>query len=85
MTAYVPPPADNRLPGFPLARRAKGKTRFFGGIRRRWNDVDGTILEWDYRHGRVEKYSARGSHLGEFDPETGEQIGVRQFYRSVEP
>lgn len=44
--AVVSPPPDDVLPAFPRARRSKGKTRFPGGIRRRWkNDVDGMILE----------------------------------------
>jgi len=83
--AYVPPPANDALPAFPLARRSKGKTGFSGGIRRRWKDVDGTILEWDYQHGRVEKYDGRGNHLGEFDPATGHQVGSPQPGRTVEP
>jgi Cytotoxic len=35
--------------------------------RKRWKDPDGTIYEWDYLHGTVEKYDKRGKHLGEFD------------------
>jgi hypothetical protein len=31
----------------------------------------GFYYEWDYQHGRVERYDRRGWHLGEFDPETG--------------
>jgi hypothetical protein len=69
----VLPPEDDILPGFPKARRVKPKTPYAGGKRRRWKDPDGTIYEWDYQHGRVEKYNHRGEHLGEFDPLTGEK------------
>ena len=86
LAAVVSPPADDTLPAFPRARRSKGKTRFSGGIRRRWkDDADGAILEWDYQHGRVEKYDSRGNHLGEFDPVTGDQIGPAKPGRTVEP
>jgi len=61
------------LPGFPHARRVKPMTGFAGGRRPRWRDANDDILEWDARHGRVERYDARGRHLGEFDPETGER------------
>jgi hypothetical protein len=83
---YVPPPSDDELPGFPSARRAKGKTKFPGGIRRRWKDAQSdTILEWDYLHGRLEKYDGRGNHLGEFDHVTGNLIGWPKPGRKVEP
>lgn len=39
----------------------------------RWKGRDGTIYEWDFQHGAVEKYNKRGKHLGEFDHETGTQ------------
>ncbi|HTT78474.1 MAG TPA: colicin E3/pyocin S6 family cytotoxin [Stellaceae bacterium] len=84
--AVVFPPADDRLPAFPTAIRAKGKTRFPGGLRRRWKDPDGTIYEWDYRHGTVEVYDRRGwLHLGDFNPVTGTQVGPADPGRSVEP
>ena len=60
-------------------------TRYSGGIRRRWRLPDRTILEWDYLHGAVEMYDARGRHRGEFDPETGEQTGAAVPGRRVEP
>ncbi len=42
--AYLPPPADDKLPAFPKVRWSKPKTRFSGGLRRRWtNEEDGTI------------------------------------------
>jgi hypothetical protein len=60
-------PAPRRLKAFPNAERVKPKS-----VRRRWFDAKaGYIYEWDYQHGRVERYDGRGRHLGEFDPETG--------------
>jgi Cytotoxic len=60
-------PAPRSLKAFPNAERVEPKS-----IRRRWFDADnGYIYEWDYQHGRVERYDRRGRHLGEFDPETG--------------
>lgn len=79
------PPADNVLPGFPQARRVRGKTRFPGGIRRRWREPDGTIYEWDYQHGTVEAYDRRGFHLGEYDPSSGVQTAAAVMGRAVEP
>lgn len=65
---YVPPPKD--LAGFPGARSVpKVGPRF----RTRWKDGKGNLYEWDYQHGRVEKYTKNNKHLGEFDPVTGEQ------------
>ena len=67
----IPPPP--RLKAFPLAERGRPKTRVPGrGLRYRWQDRS-RFYEWDYLHGRVEVYDWRGRHLGEFDPETGEQ------------
>jgi hypothetical protein len=66
--------APKSLKAFPAAYRATSKTqRPGGGLRRRWKDESGAIFEWDYQHGKVEKYNRLGHHLGEFDPETGEQ------------
>lgn len=80
----VTPPDD--LPGFPNATRVKGKTLYRAGkVRRRWKAPDGTILEWDYLHGRVEKYNSQGKHLGEYDPATGKQLGGADPSRQVEP
>jgi hypothetical protein len=81
-----PVPAPTDLPAFPEARRAREKTPMPGGrMRRRWRQPDGTILEWDYLHGAVERYSRRGRHLGEFDPVTGAQTKPADPTRSVEP
>lgn len=78
---------DGKLPAFPEATRAKPKTSVQGGggLRQRWKDQKGTIYEWDYENGRVEKYNKRGKHLGEFDPVTGEQTKPAKDERSVEP
>jgi hypothetical protein len=60
-------PAPRRLRAFPGAERIKPKAG-----RHRWLDPQSHyIYEWDYQHGRVERYDRRGHHLGEFDPETG--------------
>jgi len=83
--AHEPVMAPRSLPGFPNARRVKPKTVFAGGLRPRWLDANGDILEWDTRHGRTERYNARGVHLGEFDPTTGEQLSPPNPTRKVEP
>lgn len=61
------------------------KQRYSGGIRKRWINDDGCILEWDYQHGKVEKYSKNGrKHLGEFDPVIGEKTKDADPTRKVE-
>ena len=75
---FHPAPPKNsvdQLPGFPDAVRVPEKSSVQGGgkLRARWLDPDGTIYEWDYQHGTVEKYDKRGRHLGEYDPNTGTQ------------
>ena len=62
--AFIPPP--ERLKAFPGAERVKPRSRA-----RRWSDND-YIYEWDGLHGRVEKHTRTGHHLGEYDPDTGE-------------
>jgi hypothetical protein len=44
--------------------RGKTKTNGQSGKNRRF-------YEWDYTHGDVEVYDARGNHMGSADPETG--------------
>jgi len=78
-------PAPRVLPAFPDAQPVPGKTRYPGGIRKRWKDGDGNIYEWDYQHGRVEKYDKRGRHRGEFDPKTGKQTKDPDPKRTIEP
>ena len=62
---YHAPPKE--LSAFPDARIAPRKTPIQGGggLRKRWKTRDGTIFEWDSRHGAVEKYNIRGKHLGD--------------------
>jgi hypothetical protein len=85
LTALIRPPKN--LPGFPTAKRVKAKTvvKGTGVLRKRWRTKDGTIYEWDYQHGRVEKYNKRGVHEGEFDGHTGKQTGPAIPTRRVTP
>ena len=81
---YHPPPIG--LAAFPDAVKADSKTkvRGGGGLRKRWKDSKGRILEWDSQHGAVEMYDKQGKHLGEFDAITGEQTKPAQSGRRVE-
>lgn len=81
---YVKP---KTLPAFPEAVWAKGKTAVHGGggVRHRWLNSDGKILEWDSYHGKIELYNKQGKHLGEFDHETGVQTKPADPARRVEP
>lgn len=82
--SYHPAPAG--LTAFPDAKIASRKTPIKGGgLRKRWKTKEGFILEWDSQHGTVEKYNKRGRHLGEYDPETGEQTKNADNTREVEP
>jgi hypothetical protein len=72
-------------PGFPLARKVRGKTWFSGGLRRRWLTEGGTILEWDYLRGSIAAYDACGYHVGAFDPVSGALSGDAVSGRWVEP
>lgn len=72
------------LPAFPDATPAKAKTPFPGGRRKRWKTPAGKILEWDNGHGKVEVYGPGGKHLGEYDPQTGEQTKPADPGRKVE-
>lgn len=82
--AVILPPKE--LPGFPNAKRADPKTPIPGVncLRSRWKD-DGTIYEWDYQHGTVEKYDKRGWHKGEFDAYSGKKLGDEIPTRRVCP
>ena len=80
---YIPPPKN--LLTFSEAKRVKPKTLIpGGGLRKRWKDKN-YLYEWDSYHGRVEKYDKRGNHLGEFDPNTGEQTKIADSNRKIEP
>lgn len=67
--------APKGLAAFPGAAKEKSKSSVQGGgaRRKRWKDLKGRIYEWDSQHGAVEIYDKQGKHLGEFNPETGEQ------------
>jgi hypothetical protein len=75
------------LPAFPDAVRAPPKTpiRGGGGLRPRWKEPHSYIYEWDFERGKVEKYTKRGKHLGEFDPITGERTKDADPKRWIEP
>ncbi|WP_192563780.1 colicin E3/pyocin S6 family cytotoxin [Pseudomonas gozinkensis] len=79
--------APKGLTAFPDAKRANRKTPVKGGgsLRKRWKTPKGLIFEWDSQHGTVEMYDKRGSHLGEYDPITGEQTKPADKTRNVEP
>ncbi|WP_447783929.1 S-type pyocin domain-containing protein [Pseudomonas germanica] len=79
---YHPPP--DFLPAFPDAKVVGRKTAVQGGgaKRKRWKTAKGFILEWDSMHGAVEKYDARGKHIGEFDPDTGEPTSTKKNKKS---
>jgi hypothetical protein len=55
--------------------RDKSKSGVQGGSKKRtrWKDSRGRIYEWDSQHGAVEMYDKQGKHLGEYNPETGDQ------------
>ena len=78
--------APRGLTAFPDAVKDKSKTKVQGGggLRKRWKDRKGRIYEWDSQHGAVEIYDKQGNHLGEFDPETGEQTKPANLGRKVE-
>ncbi|TWD49603.1 colicin E3/pyocin S6 family cytotoxin [Pseudomonas sp. SJZ131] len=82
---YHPAPTD--LTAFPDAVKANRKTtvKGGGGLRKRWKTSTGVIFEWDSQHATVEMYDRRGRHLGEFNPETGEQTKPADKTRKVEP
>ncbi|QAY94139.1 toxin [Pseudomonas sp. ACM7] len=79
-------PAPTTLPAFPDIKPAPLKTSVRGGgkKRRRWKDPSGRIYEWDSQHGTVEMYTKQGKHLGEYDPQTGEQTKPADPSRKVE-
>ncbi len=79
---YHPPP--DFLPAYPDAKVVGRKTAVQGGgaKRKRWKTAKGLILEWDSMHGAIEKYDARGNHIGEFDPNTGEPTSTKKNKKS---
>lgn len=82
--SYTPPPRE--LPGFPGLKRVRPKSvRAGGGRRPRWMDDDGNIYEWDSQHGTLERYDTHGKHLGEADPNTGQELKPAEPSRRVKP
>jgi hypothetical protein len=79
-------PAPKTLPGFPKAKPAKPKTGMGGKKKRkRWKNDDDDILEWDYQHGKIERYNDKGKHKGEFDPDTGQKTKPADPKRTITP
>lgn len=80
---HLPPKG---LPAFPDAVKAPSKTSVQGGggTRKRWKDRKGRIFEWDAQHGTVEMYDKQGKHLGEYNPDTGEQTKPSNPGRRIE-
>ena len=78
-------PAPKGLTAFPDAVKDKSKSSVQGGgkKRTRWKDSKGRIYEWDSQHGAVEMYDKQGKHLGEYNPETGEQTKPAKPGRST--
>ncbi|MEE3719418.1 colicin E3/pyocin S6 family cytotoxin [Tumidithrix elongata RA019] len=83
--SHIPPPSV--LKAFPETHLVKSKTFIQGTrkLRRRWQEANGSIYEWDYRHGTVEKYDKSGRHLREYHPETGILLKPADPNRKVEP
>ncbi|CAI1872722.1 Colicin-D [Serratia ficaria] len=75
---YHRPPNTADIKGLGELKPVPGKTPKQGGTgrRNRWKGDKGRkIYEWDSQHGELEGYRASdGSHLGAFDPKTGEQV-----------
>lgn len=78
--------APKGLLAFPDATRVRVKSGVQGGgkKRTRWKDRKGRIYEWDSQHGAVEMYDRQGNHLGEYNPETGEQTKPAKPGRKIE-
>ena len=85
--SYHPAPKTEEITAFPSLKKAKKKNPIVGGggLRERWIDAKGkTIYEWDSMHGELEAYRAsNGSHLGAFDPITGERRDDAQSKRNI--
>jgi hypothetical protein len=54
--------------------RPKKTVQGGGASRRRWVDPQGNIWEEDRKSHTLEKYSDKGKHLGEYDPDDGHEI-----------
>lgn len=84
---YFPAPKTEDITAFPGLIEQKRKTprRGGGGLRKRWKDAKGrTLYEWDYEKGELEAYRSNDvSHLGSFDPYTGERRGPAKDERRI--
>ena len=84
---YHPAPKTEEIIAFPGLKTAKkmNPVQGGGGLRPRWTDAKGKrIYEWDSMHGELEEYRASdGSHLGAFDPVTGERRDDAQSKRNI--
>lgn len=85
--SYHPAPKTEEISAFPGLKRAKKMNPVIGdgGLRERWKDAKGKrIYEWDSMHGELEAYRASDrSHLGAFDPITGERRDDAQSKRNI--
>ncbi len=71
-------------------QRARSQMRLHTGVKgggklRPRRKEPGYIYEWDFERGKVEKYTKRGKHLGEFDPITGERTKDADDTRRIDP
>ncbi len=84
-TGILHPPAS--FAAFPDLVRARPKTpvQGGGGLRRRWTDEKARVFEWDSQHGKLEMYTSKGKHVGEYDGTTGERTKPPDPTRSIEP
>ena len=81
---YITPPDE--FPAFPGRKTVRPKTGYGGGkLSKQWKDDRGDLYEWDGLHARLERYDARGKHLGEYDPTTGTQTKPADKTRRIEP
>jgi hypothetical protein len=81
--AHQPAVPPKVLPGFPGATLSRPKAKRGQKPRTRWTLPDGTFLEFDSRHGTVEKYDEHGRHQGEFSIEGVELKPANPNYTAV--
>jgi hypothetical protein len=85
--SYHRPPKAEEITAFPglIKVQKKNPIQGGGGLRERWKDAKGRkIYEWDSMHGELEVYRASdGTHLGAFDPFTGERREDEKDERSI--
>ncbi|MFW0753205.1 S-type pyocin domain-containing protein [Pseudomonas sp. H11T01] len=84
---YFSAPRTSEITGFPGLIEQKRKTprQGGGGLRERWKDAKGrTLYEWDSKKAELEAYRESDlSHLGAFDPYTGERRGPPKKNRRI--